>query len=107
MLLTTSHHRPEGACPSSSVVTMRRFLAVALAATLLCVGCGGAKPPGRIDGVFLIVVDTLRPDRLSCYGYEGHRTGAIDSLAAAGVRFENAESPASWTLPAMGAMMTS
>jgi arylsulfatase A-like enzyme len=57
--------------------------------------------------VFLIVVDTLRPDRLSCYGYEAHATPNIDALARRGVRFSRAQSVASWTIPSMGAMMTS
>lgn len=57
--------------------------------------------------VFLIVVDTLRADRLSCYGYDGHRTAHIDSLAASGVQFDEALSVGGWTVPSMGAMMTS
>ena len=63
------------------------------------------SPPPK--GVFLIVVDTLRPDRLSCYGYEKHSTPHIDQLATTGVRFTRAQSVASWTLPSMGAMLTS
>lgn len=59
------------------------------------------------DAVFLIVVDTLRPDRLSAYGYEEHETPHIDRLAKRGVRFVHAQSPASWTVPSMGAMLTS
>lgn len=70
-------------------------------------GCSRApEPRGDVDAVFLIVVDTLRPDRLSCYGYTGHETPAIDRIAARGVRFANAHSPASWTVPGMGAMLT-
>ena len=66
-----------------------------------------APPPTPPKGVFLIVVDTLRPDRLSCYGYEKHSTPHIDQLATSGVRFTRAHSVASWTLPSMGAMLTS
>ena len=33
----------------------------------------------RPDAVFLIIVDTLRADRLSCYGYGGHSTPNIVS----------------------------
>ena len=59
-------------------------------------GCDRAtEPRGDVDAVFLIVVDTLRPDRLSCYGYTGHETPAIDRIAEMGVRFEHAQSPAS------------
>jgi arylsulfatase A-like enzyme len=71
-------------------------------------GCDRSPAPeGEIDAVFLIVVDALRPDGLSCYGYTGHETPAIDRIAAAGVRFEQAHSVASWTVPSMGAMLTS
>ena len=61
----------------------------------------------RIDAVFLIVVDTLRADRLSCYGYKNHTTPNIDHLASLGVKFENARAVSSWTRPSMGAMLTS
>ena len=90
---------------------MRRFLLVAAAAlaTTVVAGCAPAPAPkpAPIDAVFLIVIDTLRPDVLSCYGYQGHTTAAIDRLAASGVRFENAASPASWTVPSTGSIMTS
>jgi arylsulfatase A-like enzyme len=78
-------------------------LSLAAAAALGC-GASGDETP---TAVFLIVIDTLRADRLSCYGYEGHETPHIDGLAAAGVRFERAQSVASWTVPSMGAMLTS
>jgi choline-sulfatase len=50
--------------------------------------------------VVLISVDTLRADRLGAYGATSVETPAIDSLASAGVRFENAYSPVPLTLPA-------
>ncbi len=59
------------------------------------------------DAIVLIVVDTLRPDRLASYGYDMYDTPQIDSLAAAGTRFTQARSVSSWALPSMGAMMTS
>jgi arylsulfatase A-like enzyme len=88
---------------------MRRLPIVAAAAlaTTVIAGCAPAPKPAPIDAVFMIVIDTLRPDVLSCYGYRGHQTAAIDRLAASGVRFENAQSPASWTVPSMGSIMTS
>jgi arylsulfatase A-like enzyme len=54
----------------------------------------------------LITVDTLRPDRLSCYGYRGHETPAIDRLAAEGALFEDAVSDAPWTTPSMASVLT-
>ncbi len=57
--------------------------------------------------VFLVVVDTLRPDRLSSYGYAGHETPGIDRLAELGIRFENAHASSSWTIPSVASLMTS
>ncbi len=64
------------------------------------------RAPGA-PATFLIVVDTLRADRLSCYGAKPGLTPNIDALAARGVRFSNASASASWTVPSMGAMLTS
>jgi arylsulfatase A-like enzyme len=57
--------------------------------------------------VVLIVVDTLRADHLGCYGYERNTTPNIDRLASQAIRFENAISTASWTLPAVASLLTS
>jgi hypothetical protein len=56
--------------------------------------------------VVLIVLDTVREDRLSCYGYPKEITPHIDKLAQKGVLFENAYSPSSWTLPAHASLFT-
>jgi arylsulfatase A-like enzyme len=49
--------------------------------------------------IIMIVVDTLRADHLSSYGYQRETSPNIDQLAQEGVRFENAISPSSWTFP--------
>ncbi|MGH7897931.1 MAG: sulfatase, partial [Candidatus Binatia bacterium] len=59
-----------------------------------------------IARVVLISIDTLRADSLSCYGGRGNVTPSYDALAADGVRFTNAVSPAPWTLPAVASIMT-
>lgn len=56
--------------------------------------------------VVLITLDTTRADRLGSYGYAGAATPALDRLAAAGVRFTQASSPAPLTLPAHASLMT-
>jgi arylsulfatase A-like enzyme/Tfp pilus assembly protein PilF len=48
--------------------------------------------------VVLITIDTLRADHLGCYGYRENTTPNIDRMAASGMRFENAYSPAPITL---------
>lgn len=56
--------------------------------------------------IFLILIDTLRPDHLSCYGYERTTSPNIDKLAAEGIRFEKAFSVAPWTNPSILALFT-
>jgi arylsulfatase A-like enzyme/cytochrome c-type biogenesis protein CcmH/NrfG len=56
--------------------------------------------------VLLITVDTLRADRLGCYGDARARTPRIDALARDGLRFEAAYTPAPITLPAHASILT-
>lgn len=57
--------------------------------------------------VILLTIDTLRADRLGCYGYERPLTPNLDRLAAHGVRFTEAITGGSWTQAAFPVMMTS
>lgn len=54
----------------------------------------------------LIVLDTVRADELSAYGYPRPTTPNLDRLARQGVLFENALSPSSWTLPSDASILT-
>ena len=65
-----------------------------------------AGPAAPRDNLLLITLDTTRADRLGCYGYAAARTRHLDRLAAEGVRFENAVSPAPITLPAHASIFT-
>src|SRR5262245_31102938 len=56
--------------------------------------------------VLLITIDTLRADRLGCYGYSAAKTPIIDRLAAEGVRFTNAASHAPLTRPSHTTIFT-
>jgi arylsulfatase A-like enzyme len=56
--------------------------------------------------ILLIVLDTLRADRLSCYGYPRETSPHIDAFAESGVLFERAISPAQWTIPAHASLFT-
>jgi arylsulfatase A-like enzyme len=62
-------------------------------------------PPGT-PNVLVIVVDTLRADHVSSYGYARPTTPNLDRLAAQGVRFDNAISPCSWSLPSHVSLLT-
>jgi arylsulfatase A-like enzyme len=58
------------------------------------------------DRVLLVTIDTLRADHVGCYGAQHARTPVLDTLAAAGVRFTAAVSPAPLTLPSHASLMT-
>jgi arylsulfatase A-like enzyme len=56
--------------------------------------------------VLLVVVDALRSDHLSSYGYSRPSSPAIDRLAAGGALFEQAFATSSYTLPAHASIVT-
>lgn len=61
--------------------------------------------PGA-PNVLVIVVDTLRADHVSSYGYARPTTPNLDRMAQQGVRFDNAISPCSWSLPSHVSLLT-
>jgi len=90
-------------------VTVRSsFLLVVLALGLLQ-GCKKTKEPPMAalrPNVVVITVDTLRADRLGCYGFEAARTPHIDRLSAEGVRVEHAIAATPITLPSHSTIFT-
>jgi arylsulfatase A-like enzyme len=70
---------------------------------------GSEELSGKYKGcnVILILLDALRPDHLSCYGYGKETSPNIDTLAKEGVLFSNAFSQASYTLPSVTSIFTS
>ena len=105
---------------AAALAFIRRTLPwmAAWAALLLLVIEGGgwlreraanAKLPPAAPGlpnVVLIVVDTLRADHLSAYGYSRRTSPNLDALARKGVLFEHAIATSSWTLPSHASMLT-
>jgi arylsulfatase A-like enzyme len=86
---------------------LTRPLAVAafgIAAAFFGAGCGGGKNAPR--NVLFILVDTLRADHLSAYGYARDTSPALEKLAEGGVRFDRAYAPAPWTKPSVASMFT-
>ena len=95
----------------------RGSAAIIMAAALLVGALGGLtrcsrqeavpvhKP--RAGNVVLIVLDTVRADRLGCYGNTRGLTPHLDRFARESVRFEQAFSHAPWTLPAVASLLTS
>lgn len=57
--------------------------------------------------VILICIDTLRADRLGCYGYSRHATSPhLDALAGQSTVFLDASATAGWTKPSVPSFLT-
>jgi arylsulfatase A-like enzyme len=56
--------------------------------------------------VIFVLIDTLRADRLSSFGYERETSPRLDALADSGVRFNRHLSQSSWTKCSMASMWT-
>ena len=54
----------------------------------------------------LVTIDTLRADRIGCYGNREVQTPELDAIAKRGVVFENAVAQAPLTAPSHASMMT-
>ncbi len=65
-----------------------------------------APARAQAPNVLLIVLDTVRAQSLSVYGYQRPTTPQLEKLAKRGVRFERAISTAPWTAPAHASMFT-
>ena len=59
------------------------------------------------ENVIFLTIDTLRPDRLGCYGFTPSITPNIDQLAEKGIRFTQGITGGSWTQAAFPVMFTS
>ncbi len=81
-------------------------LLVALAATCLSAAGCGPRAPQR-PNLLLVTVDTLRPDRLACYGGAEDVGTTVCALADDGTRFVWAFSTAPSTAPAVASILTS
>ncbi|MFQ5706560.1 MAG: sulfatase-like hydrolase/transferase [bacterium] len=67
----------------------------------------GEFAKSKKPNVVLLIVDTLRADHLSCYGYEKETSPAIDEVAKRGVLFEQTYVQWASSLPSHASMMTS
>jgi arylsulfatase A-like enzyme/Flp pilus assembly protein TadD len=98
-------HMTRGIAKIGLARTPTRVLALAVLAPLsilLLSACLSGQEPATTKArpnLLLITIDTLRPDRLSCYGSPYLKTPTVDKLAAAGVVFDRAFAHTPLTLP--------
>ena len=85
-----------------------------VAAALTLLGCVrgdsgeeiGAGSAVQRPNILVYLVDTLRPDRLGCYGYERPTSPNVDAFAEEATLFENAVGQSSWTRASMASIFT-
>ena len=89
-----------------------RHRGIGLAALLALAACGsdseraGSAAQTAPARFVLVTIDTLRADRVGCYGAEDAATPTLDALAERGVRFETAIAPTPLTLPSHATLLT-
>ena len=81
-------------------------LPAALAVVIGALAWSACAPEAPRRNLILISVDTLRADRLGCYGYDRETSPAVDRLAREGTLFTDACAPSPWTLPSHASMFT-
>lgn len=67
---------------------------------------GRYREDSRPTNVMIIVIDALRPDHLSCYGYERNTSPNIDRLAKEGIRFTQVIAAGGWTVESVPSILT-
>jgi arylsulfatase A-like enzyme/predicted Zn-dependent protease len=65
-----------------------------------------AAGKARDFNVVLVTVDTLRADRIGCYGFKGVETPAMDLFARRGVKYDNCTAVTPLTLPSHTSILT-
>ncbi len=81
-------------------------LSALTACVSLAVACGGAVPAPPLRGTIVYLVDTLRADHLSCYGYERETSPHLDAFARDALVFERCLSQSTWTKPSTASVLT-
>ncbi len=109
--------RPEEKTKSAPLPQKRSLGKKIILGVFVCIVAAAAGifllRPGRNDvtrdremNVLLVTLDTLRADRVGCYGYREGRTPNMDELARDGVLFLNATCQVPLTLPSHASILT-
>jgi arylsulfatase A-like enzyme len=101
-------------CPRSRLrrrprAPRHRIAATCAGLALLATGCDGSAPDAEspaTPNLLLVTIDTLRADRLACYGGEAGVGEFLCSLPDGGTRFEWAFSTAPYTAPSIASILT-
>ncbi|MDP8248888.1 MAG: sulfatase-like hydrolase/transferase [Candidatus Tritonobacter lacicola] len=98
---------------AGTVLKMRGWAAAAACAVFalgiwaFVPGKRDAQPGADVPSVVLVTIDTIRADRICCYGHEPIETPTMDRLASVGALFENAISQIPVTNPSHLSILSS
>ncbi len=98
-------NRFQGAAPTRGDAVPLSVALALLLAILALAACVEPRPTPR--HLVLVVLDTLRADRVGAYGHDRPTTPWLDEVARKGVLAETAVAHSSWTLPATVSLLTS
>jgi choline-sulfatase len=88
----------------TSLIRVAALMAGMLLIALVIVA--SIQRPKRVTSVVLVVLDTVRADHLTPYGYPKETTPRLARFAQEGLLFEQARSAAPWTLPSHASLFT-
>jgi len=84
----------------------RAALLVALLAIPSLLTCSDGSSSARPRNIVLLMLDTVRADRLTPYGYDRDTTPHLAALAERATLFERAHASAPWTVPSIASIFT-
>ena len=89
-----------------------KLLMISAVVWLSMAGCDSSSSPqeaivpARQPDVLIVVLDTVRADMVSTYGYRNPTTPQLDAVGEAGVIFDDVTTPGSWTWPSHASLFT-
>ena len=114
-LLLRSGDRSQHLAAIAPKISVIGTLVIVILFVISFVGSGGRMAAGDMDyrsgksdrpNILLIVMDTVRADHLSCYGYPMKTTPFLEKMAEESAIFNNAFATAPWTLPSHATLFT-
>lgn len=87
-------------------LVQRKVIILILLVAVSLVSCSVFRSNKQVN-VVLIIIDTLRPDRLGCYGFSLGTSPNIDKLAGEGILYKKTVTCAPVTLPSVTSILTS
>lgn len=105
-ILTIKYHTMKGLRTEQEAALPPKNVSKVLSKAASAPGLSDIPRPA-IPRVFLIVIDCLRADHLSCYGYERTTSPNIDALAKEAVLFRYCITPGACTTSVLPTMFTS